>query len=344
MVFLYSMNISLPRASHEIGRKLSSRAVIMEFVVRSFFWTVDHKAPIRSRAITSDPILQSQLLECQFFNWPFFLSYVEKAHDALIQLRGRAWKDTGVKVPGANYFDGLWPFKFTMIKYLSFAEGFHIPEKLLHGPWTEDKAALLYVLVSLNGKIDWYGSLAGEAAKEGLKDAVMERNERVVAALSVLLGVDANITTNMLLHAVIQGGCDFNIIRHILFNAQILYDDAPKDVLDFYDAALWSWADSPEGIKEGKGELLKDMLKRAEQFNLEFYMEGETEWQKIVPFPYSGEKFDSRAGFDEMVRQLLSRLYRNHGRRITRRRRRCTRQVEEELGEDDEQAQAETQI
>jgi large subunit ribosomal protein L14e len=311
----------------------------MEFVLRSFFQTVDHKAPIRFQKATSDLVVQSQLLECKFFTWPFFLSYVAKAHDALIQLRGRAWKDAGVAVPGTNYFDGLWPFKFTTIKYLSFAEGFRIPEKLLHGPWTEDKAALLYVLVSLSGEIDWHGSLAGETAKEGLKDAVMEKNERVVAALSVLLGVSANITTDMLQHAVIEGGCDLNIIRHLLFNAQILYADTPKEILDFHDAALWAWADSVEGTKAGKGELLKDMLKRAEKFDLEFYNEGEANWQKIVPFPYSGEKYDSRAGFDIIGRELLSRLYRNHGRRITRRRQRS--QIYGEANEDDGERQAE---
>jgi large subunit ribosomal protein L14e len=73
--------------------------------------------------------------------------------------------------------------------YLSFAQGFHVPEKLLHGPWTQEKAKLLYVLVSLNGEIDWEGSMAGEAAKTGMQEAIKEGNEYAVAALAVLLGV-----------------------------------------------------------------------------------------------------------------------------------------------------------
>ena len=44
-------------------------------------------------------------------------------------------------------------------------------------------------------------------------------------------------------------------------------------------------------------------------------------WQisQIVPFPYSGAKFDTRTAFDDITRELLTRLYQNHGRRITSR-------------------------
>jgi large subunit ribosomal protein L14e len=256
MVFLHSMNICLPRASHDLGRKLSSKAVIMEFCMRSFFYTVDHKANIRDQKVTSDPVIQSDLLRCQFFTWPFFLAYVERARNALVKLRGRLWVDAGVTVPDASYFDGLWPFKFTTIKYLGLAEGFKIPEKLLHGPWTPDRTSLLYVLVSMNGEIDWEGSMAGETAKEGLMSAIAEGNERAVAALSVLLGVVRAISTETLRYAIVDCGCNFNILRHLLFNAQILYDDTSKGMLDLHDPVLWQWADD-EGLEEGKGELLK---------------------------------------------------------------------------------------
>ncbi|KAF2873146.1 hypothetical protein BDV95DRAFT_568933 [Massariosphaeria phaeospora] len=318
IIFLYSMNISLPRASPDLGLKLSSKAVTMEVVMRTFFHTVDHKAPARKQTGTSDVSRQSELLACRFFTWSFFLDYVNKAHDAFINLRGKAWEKTGVAIPDASYFDGLWPFKFTTINFLSFAEGFLIPEKLLHGPWTEEKASLLYVLVSLNGEIDWKGSMAGEIAKEGLRTAIAEKNERAVAALSVLLGIEKAITTDTIRYAVHSGGCDLNIIRHLLFNAQILYKDTPKDVINFLDPALWKWADDRTS-SDDHGERLKDMLKKAEKFTLDFYTNGEKDWLKLVPFPYSGAKFDTRSVFDDIVRELLTRLYQNHGRRITSR-------------------------
>ena len=136
IVFLYSMNISLPRCSPSIGRKLSSRAVTMDFTMRSFFDTVDHKTNYRDRKRTSDPHMQSEILACRFFTYDFFLAYVQRAHDALVKLRGKVWESTGVRVLGVEEFERLWPLKFTRIPYLSFAEGFCIPEKLLHAPWT----------------------------------------------------------------------------------------------------------------------------------------------------------------------------------------------------------------
>lgn len=316
MIFLHSMNMALPRCSHSLGKKLSSRAITMEFTMRSFFHTVDHRTNYRDRTVTSDAALQSDIMSCRFFTYDFFLAYVRRAHNAMIKLRGKAWAATGVAIPDASLFDGLWPYRFTKIPFLAFAEGFCIPEKLLHGPWTEDKASLLYVLVSLNGQIDWEGSMAGEMAKTGIKEAISENNEYAVAALAVLLGVPKGIATEHLQYAVINCGCNINILRHLLFNAQILAGEA-SSTLNFYDPALWAWAD----VNGHKGEILKDMLKKADAFDLEFYFEDNADWSKIVSFPYGGSKFDARAAFHPVVRELLMNLYRNYGRKITRRRR-----------------------
>ncbi|KAF2262398.1 hypothetical protein CC78DRAFT_534890 [Lojkania enalia] len=318
LIFIYSMNINLPRASPYLGRKLSSKTICMEFCMQSFFKTVDHKTNIRNRTITSDPSLQSDLLTCRFFTYPFFLKYVNKAHDAVSEMRGKAWRETGVAVPDASYFDGLWPFKFTKITFLSFAEGFRIPEKLLHGPWTTDKSFLLYVLVSLGGEIDWEASMAGEIAISGLKEAIREGDEHAVAALSVMVGWAKAITTEAIQYAVINCGCDIKILRHLLFNAQILYSSTPRSTLNLHDPILWRWTDE----HPDKGVLLKDMLKKAENFSLQFYLPGETDWSRIVAFPYSGSKFDARTAFDVLTREMLTRLYINYGRRITRRRER----------------------
>lgn len=238
----------------------------------------------------------------------------------MIALRGKAWEKTGVEVPGLNLFDGLWPFRFTTIPYLAFADGFCIPEKLLHGLWNEEKVNLLYVLVSLSGEIDWEGSMAGETAKLGIKEAVTEGNERAVAALATLLGVPKQIDTGLLRYAVLECGSNINIMRHLLFNAQILAQNVSKDVLDFLDTRLWAWADA----NGEKGDVLKNMLRKANVFDLEFYFD-DSDWSKIVSFPYGGSKFDTRTTFDDMVRELLMNLYWSYGRKITRRR---TRQRE----------------
>jgi hypothetical protein len=219
----------------------------------------------------------------------------------------------------------LLPFQFIQVTYLGFAEGFYVPEKVLHGPWSTQKANLLYVLVSLNGEIDWAGSLSGETAKSGMREAIKEGNEHAVAALAVLLGVPKLITTEMLRYAVLQCGCNINVVRHLLFNAQILARYSLMDALDFHDPKLWAWAEA----NDEKGVVVKKMLKKADAFDLEFYFESDADWKKTVSFPYGGIMFDTRTTFREVVRELLINLYKNYGRKITRRRRTRVQGVDE---------------
>jgi hypothetical protein len=113
---------------------------------------------------------------------------------------------------------------------------------------------------------------------------------------------------------VIDCGCDVNIVRHLLFNAQILAQETSKDLLNFLDTRLWAWADA----NGSKGEVLKHMLRKADAFELEFYFEEDTDWTKIVSFPYGGSKFDTRTTLDIVTRELLTNLYRTYGRKITR--------------------------
>lgn len=308
MIFLHSMNISLPRCSPDLGRKLSSHYIRMTFTMRTMFDSTDAKDPLISQN-------QFQLMKSKFFTWSFFLDYVKAAHATVLKRRHKAW--TTVVVPDVSYFNPLWPFKFRQVRYLGLSETFTIPEKLLHGPWNEDKASLLYVLVAFGGEIDWHGSMAGETAKDGLDDAVREGNEVAVAALAVLLGIERKLGTDVLRFAVMESGCSINIIRHLLYNAQILYrGHEDTEVLNFHDPGLWTWADNAAKRGDTKGEILKSMLRDADRFDMDFYFEHETDFAKIVPFPYSGDKFDPRGGWDRLKREMMTRLYWNHGRSI----------------------------
>lgn len=56
----------------------------------------------------------------------------------------------------------------------------HIPEKLLHGPWTDEKCEFLTVLIRARATVDWIDSTSGEVAELGLHDALREHNERAV--------------------------------------------------------------------------------------------------------------------------------------------------------------------
>lgn len=62
-------------------------------------------------------------------------------------------------------------------------DGCNIPEKLLHGPWTQEKGDYLKMLLDARAGIDWVNSTSGEIASMGLKDAIRERNLLAVTAL-----------------------------------------------------------------------------------------------------------------------------------------------------------------
>ena len=58
-----------------------------------------------------------------------------------------------------------------------------IPDKLLHGPWTDAKCDFLEVITRSGASIDWVNSTSGEVADLGLKEALLERNQRAVEVL-----------------------------------------------------------------------------------------------------------------------------------------------------------------
>ena len=58
-----------------------------------------------------------------------------------------------------------------------------IPEKLLRGPWTQEKGNFLMDLLRASARIDWINSTSGEVASKGLEDAIREDNLHAVRAL-----------------------------------------------------------------------------------------------------------------------------------------------------------------
>jgi len=60
-----------------------------------------------------------------------------------------------------------------------------VPEKLLHGPWTNERGHFLMLLLTHGASINWIDSTAGEVAAKGLEDAIREDNEWAVRALVV---------------------------------------------------------------------------------------------------------------------------------------------------------------
>ncbi|OCL04225.1 hypothetical protein AOQ84DRAFT_380802 [Glonium stellatum] len=333
-IFLYSMNLALPCSSRALATILSSEHVCLEFCMRAFYITRNKPENFSK--------LQSKLLQCKFLDWPFFLKYTRKAHHEVLtfptepcdqlygdwfhgdQLCEKVTSETihGPMDPGLltnliprriyplGHFIGSNPGR---LNYLGFARGFFIPEKLLHGPWTTEKASFLYSLVCLHGQIDLEGSLAGETAKEGLYDAIRQDCQRAVAALATILGSTKLLTTEALRVAVLERGCDEFIVRHLLFNAQIF------STMDFHDPTLWNWARQAEDLGNPKGFWLRDRLRMADYFNLSWWEEKELEMKgskrltsELVPLPYWGPGFNPL----EVQQEYLIEVYRQHGREL----------------------------
>lgn len=78
--------------------------------------------------------------------------------------------------------------QFSRWRVLCGVEGCKIPEKLLHGPWSDEKCEFLEIAIRGDASVDWVGTTSGEVAKEGLSQALEERNARAVGALLARVG------------------------------------------------------------------------------------------------------------------------------------------------------------
>jgi len=58
-----------------------------------------------------------------------------------------------------------------------------LPEKLLHGPWTNERGQFLELLSGNGCSVDWVNSTSGEVATRGLEDAIREGNAMATRTL-----------------------------------------------------------------------------------------------------------------------------------------------------------------
>ena len=95
--------------------------------------------------------------------------------DGLVTLRERETK--------------FWnPRDFSTWRIFGGVEGCQIPEKLLRGPWTDEKCEFLELVIRGNGEVDRVNSTSGEVAEQGFWAAIEEHNARAVRALVARIG------------------------------------------------------------------------------------------------------------------------------------------------------------
>ncbi len=77
---------------------------------------------------------------------------------------------------------------FSTWRIFDGVEGCQIPEKLLRGPWTDEKCEFLEIAIRGNGEVDRVNSTSGEVAEQGFWAAIEEQNPRAVRALVARIG------------------------------------------------------------------------------------------------------------------------------------------------------------
>ena len=109
--------------------------------------------------------------------------------DGLVTLRERDATSIGPTVPGAYpYNRNREPPHFSRWRIVNGIEGCQIPEKLLRGPWTDEKCEFLELVIRGNAEVDRVHSTSGEVAEQGFWEAIEEHNARAVRALLARIG------------------------------------------------------------------------------------------------------------------------------------------------------------
>ena len=135
-------------------------------------------------------------------------------------------------------------------------EGCQIPEKLLRGPWTDEKCDFLEVLIRGNAEVDRVNSTSGEVAEQGLWEAIEEHNARAVRALVARVdpyhvpwdiafapyGVDSSYREDPIckgvgivprqehLRRTLEDGCTWEVLSALLGAAKIDFDITTPDI------------------------------------------------------------------------------------------------------------------
>jgi hypothetical protein len=236
VIFLESMEASLPLSSPRIATKLSSHFVLLEYSLRTL-----ELAPSNC----TEPMTVKQknrLLSSRFFTWEFLSSVLFTARTRHAPVNQYSW---------------------------IFMDCF-LPYKLLHGPWTVAKVDMLEFL-AMHGECwvrrDDYDVC--QIISEGVYDAI---RTSLFQPLNILLKSSLivetikepkqypeltsikyiHITLDMIHEAVFEHNCSIGVVCLLLIHAfRSSYD------VDFLNPKLWIWAEQAGS----KGAWIKWLLR-----------------------------------------------------------------------------------
>nr|POE59157.1 hypothetical protein CFP56_24427 [Quercus suber] len=242
-IFEHSKNLSLPCASPALLAQLSDRHVYEMLTSQILKPVLDSCSSPTGHCdmLSSDVAAASRLLSCKFMTWSFFCNWLQTVSAQI----------GSEDIPGRdqlslNFFKTMWSRLGPSPRLLP-------PRKLLHGPWSNHRASFLNVLALDKASLLADSPILGEVAYEGLFEAIAEAH---VYAVETLLDLGVTPTTEMLRRAVVEAGCDKEIVL------QLIKASHETGRIDFLDPVLWSWAHRAQANGDERGAWLMALLRR----------------------------------------------------------------------------------
>lgn len=252
------MNIDLPLASPALLHKLNSEHIKMNFTVRALYWPSEQD---RTDGTNGLPEMQGRLLSRRFFTWDFYRRYARKA----LELYG-SWpwleaQESGPSMEQVLRDDDFREMDHFVLRadrveeidpFLRFHNKTAMPEKLLKGPWDEDKHLFFRFLFVQEFQLDHEASTSAETLIESLTGLARSGANFEIAQWLVCIAITENIPLpqNLLRRAVIDGGCHEELVDNLL--TWSLHGE-----IEYFDPVLWNWAE----VNGEKGKWLQDKLR-----------------------------------------------------------------------------------
>ena len=250
-IFEYSANVELPLVSPRLASQLASGVLHHQITSQILHEILNDQ---HAKASASSVVSAQRLMNSRFFTWSFFTRwlYSEFERQALLdEWRGAMGEDADTS-NNLQLQEWIW-------YRLHPSPALPPPMKLLRRPFTEDTVQFVKFMVnSFREEPETLGFLYREAVQEGLQQVV---EDGVGHALNAFFSLGAQIDTELLRKAVIDSGCEEEVVRRLITRT-IHLTTAVVDV-DFLDPALWSWADKAKARGDRKGPWLIEQLKSA---------------------------------------------------------------------------------
>jgi hypothetical protein len=250
-IFLRTLNLNLPLASVTIASKLEDKHIYRLVCDHAFGYDVLPTIP-KPKQLS---IYQNQLFAMRWMRWEFFDEYISQRVPSracgcpiLIDCheRGRTTIDCNCTIPDCK-LRRHGDDKSTNLPRIRCS----LPQKLLRGPWTDDKIRFLNGLLRIsNMSVDWADKNAVRVAVQGKREAIMDRNLDAVHIFSRTRRLGRAPNLELVKFAVLEAGCDRSIVLDLMIAAREWGHRRWNDV------ELDAWVARQEANGESKGKWL----------------------------------------------------------------------------------------